>query len=148
MLTSTINTFMAAHHKECDELFAKAEEVVAGGDWTNGLNYWHEFSTELEKHFSREENILFPEFEAATGMVGGPTQMMRMEHEQMRSLLNEIDKAGAAKDKDQFLGLTETLMITMQQHNMKEEQILYPMTDQSLSSVAQIIERMSQDQVA
>lgn len=135
---------MAAHHKECDELFANAEQTLANSDWVTGAEQWSDFSVELEKHFSREEQILFPEFERTTGMVGGPTQMMRIEHEQMRNLVNEIDSAIANKDKDQVLGLTETLMITMQQHNMKEEQILYPMTDQSLSNVSQIIEQMSQ----
>ncbi len=144
MLSSSINAFMAAHHKQCDELFAQAEKSVADGHWDSGLQEWQAFAEELEKHFSREEQILFPEFEQATGMTSGPTQMMRMEHEQMRALVNEINKAGDNKDLDQFLALTETLMITMQQHNMKEEQILYPMTDQSLTNVADIIERMNQ----
>ena len=143
-MSSTINSFMAAHHKECDELFTQAEQAVSEGDWEGGMSRWQAFADELEKHFVREEQVLFPEFEQATGMTGGPTQMMRMEHEQMRALLNEINKAGTARDMDQFLGLSETLMVTMQQHNMKEEQILYPMTDQSLTNAHEIIERMSQ----
>lgn len=142
MLTSTINAFMANHHKECDEQFAQAEDAVANGHWEQGSALWHEFAAELEKHFSREETILFPEFETVTGMTGGPTQMMRMEHEQMRALVVEINKAVESKEKDQFLALSETLMVTMQQHNMKEEQILYPMTDQSLPNAVEIIERM------
>ncbi len=143
-MSSTINSFMAAHHKECDELFAQAEQAVSEGDWEGGLFRWQAFADELEKHCTREEQILFPEFEQATGMTGGPTQMMRMEHEQMRSLVNEINKAATARDMDQFLGLSESLMMTMQQHNMKEEQILYPMTDQSLTNAQEIIERMNQ----
>ena len=145
MLSSTISIFMASHHKECDELFARAEESVANGDWGQGVKQWNIFADELEKHFSREEDILFPEFETVTGMTGGPTQMMRMEHEQMRALVVEINKAADSKDKEQFLALTETLMVTMQQHNMKEEQILYPMTDQSLANAVEIIETMSRN---
>ncbi len=141
---TTINVFMAAHHKQCDNLFAAAEASIAAGDWDNGVTQWQEFAAELETHFAREESILFPQFEAATGSMGGPTQMMRMEHEQMRSLVNEINKAVDSKDKDQFPGLSETLMITMQQHNMKEEQMLYPMIDQSLPDTAEIIAQMSQ----
>ena len=144
MLTTSINTFMAAHHKECDEIFARAEQSLANGNWAEGAQQWAEFASELEKHFSREEQILFPEFESVTGMTGGPTQMMRIEHEQMRHLVSEISRSISNRDKDQTLGLTETLMITMQQHNMKEEQILYPMTDQALSNVASIVEKMSQ----
>lgn len=134
---------MAAHHKECDDLFASAEASIAGGDWDKGIVQWQDFAAELETHFAREESVLFPQFEAATGSMGGPTQMMRMEHEQMRSLVNEINKAADSKDGDQFLGLSETLMITMQQHNMKEEQMLYPMIDHSLPDSADIIEQMS-----
>ncbi|MCK5665251.1 MAG: hemerythrin domain-containing protein, partial [Thiotrichaceae bacterium] len=78
-MSSTINVFMAGHHKECDDLFTLAEASIAKGDWENGISQWQDFVTELEKHFSREENILFPEFEDKTGSVGGPTQMMRME---------------------------------------------------------------------
>lgn len=144
MLTSTINAFMAGHHKECDELFTIAESSIANGDWENGISQWQDFAAELEKHFLREENILFPEFEAETGSAGGPTQMMRMEHEQMRALVTEINKAAADKDSDQFLGLSETLMMTMQQHNMKEEQMLYPMIDHAMSDVAGLIDRMNQ----
>ncbi|MCU7836037.1 MAG: hemerythrin domain-containing protein [gamma proteobacterium symbiont of Taylorina sp.] len=142
LLTTTINTFMSAHHKECDDLFAAAENSIASGDWDNGVSQWLEFTNELENHFSREETIIFPEFESKTGSVGGPTQMMRMEHEQMRSLVSELSKAAADKDMEQFLGLSETLMVTMQQHNMKEEQMLYPMIDHAMPDVTDIIARM------
>jgi len=133
---------MSAHHKECDDLFATAENSIANGDWDNGITQWQVFADELENHFSREESIIFPEFESKTGSVGGPTQMMRMEHEQMRALVSEINNAAADKDMDQFLGLSETLMMTMQQHNMKEEQMLYPMIDHAMSDVTDMIARM------
>jgi len=43
-------------------------------------------------------------------------------------------RALAAKDVDTFLGAAETLLILMQQHNAKEEQIVYPLSDQLLAS--------------
>ena len=143
-MTATINAFMANHHKQCDTQFAQAEEAVANGDWQQGSLLWDQFAQELEKHFEREESILFPEFESASGMSGGPTQMMRMEHEQMRTLVEEINKATRNKEKDQFLALSETLMVTMQQHNMKEEQMLYPMIDQVLPDAAGVIDRINE----
>jgi hemerythrin-like domain-containing protein len=133
---------MTSHHKECDTQFALAEKSIADSDWKQGHQQWSKFSTELTHHFSQEEIILFPKFEQVTGMTGGPTQMMRLEHKQMRELLTEIDKALLSQDQEQCLALTETLMITMQQHNMKEEQILYPMIDQSLSDAIDTIEQM------
>ena len=64
---------------------------------------------------------------------------MRMEHQQMRALVQHLDNALAAQDKDEYLGLSETLMVMMQQHNMKEEMMLYPMMEQSVADGEQII---------
>jgi len=91
-----------------------------------------------------EERVMFLEFENKTGMTQGPTAIMRHEHTQMRGLLEEMRKAIEAKDKDKFFGNSETLMILMQQHNMKEEQMLYPMAQQHLSADAErIIDMMN-----
>ncbi len=63
----------------------------------------------------------------------GPTQVMRSEHEQMRELFQAMADAVTARDRDNYLGESETLLMMMQQHNLKEEQILYPMADQALA---------------
>lgn len=55
--------------------------------------------------------------------------MMRMEHDQMRGLLDTLDAALRTKDAGRCLDLSDTLMVLVQQHNMKEEQVLYPMRD-------------------
>ena len=80
-----------------------------------------------------EERVLFPQIERASGHSGGPTQVMRMEHEQMRGLFDNLAELIQNESRDEFLGGAETLLILMQQHNMKEEQIVYPMADQLLS---------------
>ena len=139
---TAINEFMTAHHKHCDELFIQAEAAVEKELWDEASEKWKLFSAELEKHFQREEGVLFPEFESATGMTAGPTQMMRMEHQQMRAIVMEMDNSCENKDKLGYMGLSETLMVTMQQHNMKEEQILYPMTDNSIADADGIINEM------
>ena len=89
---------------------------------------------QLETHFASEEELLFPAFEAATGMTSGPTEVMRGEHRQMRDLLAQMQAAVTSRDSDAFGGAAETLLILMQQHNMKEENILYPMCDNALGS--------------
>jgi hemerythrin-like domain-containing protein len=65
-------------------------------------------------------------------MRAGPTEVMRTEHAQMRGLLQEMAIAVAGADQDRYLGLSETLNMLMQQHNLKEENMLYPMSDQVL----------------
>jgi len=37
------------------------------------------------------------------------------------------------KNAQSYSGIAETLLITMQQHNYKEEQILYPIADRILA---------------
>jgi iron-sulfur cluster repair protein YtfE (RIC family) len=37
-----------------------------------------------------------------------------------------------AKDAERYLGLSETLQVLLQQHNIKEEGVLYPMIDRAL----------------
>ena len=85
-------------------------------------------------HFDVEENVLFPAFEQATGMSMGPTAMMRAEHAQMRDLLHNMAAVIVAGRRDDYLGMSETLLLYMQQHNLKEENVLYPMSDQALAA--------------
>ena len=125
-----ITEVMKLSHRECDELFAKAEAAADSGDWSTAETSWNAFTSELDAHITgKEEGLLFPELENAGGPTG-PIQVMKAEHEQMRALIVQINEALAGKDSVKFLGLSETFMMLMQQHNMKEEQILYPMLDQ------------------
>jgi len=117
-------------------MFADAEAAVAAKDWARAAPLVMDFQRELETHFRTEEEVLFPAFETTTGMAGGPTQMMRFEHAQMRDLLDQMQLALTGRVGDNFAGAAETLLILMQQHNMKEENILYPMCDRSLASQA------------
>lgn len=130
------------HHKHCDEIFADAEAACANGDWVAGATAFADFAGQLETHFKSEEEVLFPAFESATGMVSGPTEVMRGEHRQMRELLAQMKQALDERDGDGFGGTAETLLIMMQQHNMKEENILYPMCDQHLSGEPSLIEQL------
>ncbi|HXK56747.1 MAG: hemerythrin domain-containing protein [Gammaproteobacteria bacterium] len=129
---STIATAMTADHRRCDEIFSRAEELVSSGDWTSGEAEFTAFREAMLSHFSMEEERLFPAFEQHLGHAMGPTQVMRMEHMQMRQLFTEMEQAVGIRDDARYLGLSETLMMIMQQHNMKEEQMLYPMMDRTL----------------
>lgn len=131
--------YMTHQHRECDELFAEAEAAVDAGNWDAADERYAALDHHTRLHLRREEEVLFPAFESRTGMTAGPTAMMRVEHEQMRTLLDAMAAALADRDADAFLGEAETFMILTQQHNMKEEQILYPMTDTTLAAEAPVI---------
>jgi iron-sulfur cluster repair protein YtfE (RIC family) len=68
--------------------------------------------------------------------------MMRLEHEQMRALFPGLDAAIGQQDPERFLGLSDSLMVLIQQHNMKEEQILYPMCDQRIAAAGPLLARI------
>lgn len=130
---TSIRAFLAADHERCDLLFAEAEAAAGRGDLEQAAARFTPFRGALLHHFTMEEEVMFPAFEARTGMVMGPTQVMRSEHGQMKGLLDQMADALRRGDAEAFLGDADTLLVIMQQHNVKEEQMLYPMADQALA---------------
>lgn len=130
---SSFATLYSDHHRVCDDVFADVEAAGVEGRWSDAEVAMTRFARLMEAHLSSEEASLFPAFEAATGMTQGPTQMMRIEHEHMRALIARMQRALTTKDTDEFAGAAETLLVLMQQHNLKEERMLYPMCDQALT---------------
>ncbi|MEW5967185.1 MAG: hemerythrin domain-containing protein [Pseudomonadota bacterium] len=128
----TILEFLGTDHHQCDAHFAAAETAVAEGRWDVARAAAGRFLDAMARHLAMEEDVLFPAFEARTGMQSGPTAVMRMEHAQMRELMDGLAQAVEANDATRFLGLSETLNMLMQQHNLKEENMLYPMADRVL----------------
>ncbi len=141
---SSIPQYLTSKHRECDQLFIEAEAAVAKSNWQQAQLALTAFVKELEIHFNAEENLLFPKFEQATGMVSGPTVVMRGEHQQMRNLIESLQLALSKQLKDDFLGLSETLLILMQQHNMKEEMMLYPMSQQQIPDADSLVVELQQ----
>ena len=144
---STIKEYLSTDHSKCDEIFAQMEEK-ASSSLEDAKELCEEFISHSERHFQMEERVMFVEFETKTGMTQGPTQMMRHEHTQMRGLMKDMLNALEEGNKDKFFGNSETLMILMQQHNMKEEQMLYPMAQQHLSAESDRIVDMMDSMIA
>lgn len=132
----TIKHLMADDHRRCDNLFVAVEQALTPPQWDLASHTFAQFQQATLHHFDAEETLLFPAFEAQTGMRQGPTQVMRQEHVQLRELMQSAQQALAAHDADAYSGEAETLLIMLQQHNLKEENMLYPMCDQHLSAQA------------
>ncbi|MEW5792523.1 MAG: hemerythrin domain-containing protein [Pseudomonadota bacterium] len=138
----SISRYLGSDHHHCDDLFAQAEDAAARRDWAACEAGFRAFAEATAQHFRMEEEVLFPALEAHTNPLG-PTRIMRMEHRQMEELLEDMKQALAQRRAEDFLGGAETLLIMMQQHNLKEEQVLYPMADQVLQAGrAALIARM------
>ena len=68
---------MAEKHRQCDDCFVAVEQAVAREAWADASAAFEHFKDATLQHFAIEETILFPAFEAHTGMRMGPTQVMR-----------------------------------------------------------------------
>jgi iron-sulfur cluster repair protein YtfE (RIC family) len=121
-------------HRECDALWVEVETSTEGGDAAAVTAAFRRFDSSMRAHLGMEEEILFPAFEAATGMTGGPTQVMRMEHQQMRGVLDQMGAASSRGDHRELLDQGDTLLMLIQQHNQKEEGMLYPMSERALGA--------------
>lgn len=124
--------FFTADHRACDLLWA---EVEGTADLPGAVEAFRRFDAAMRRHLAWEEDTLFPAFEQATGHHGfGPTVIMRGEHDQMRALLDEMDRCATTGDRDGLLVQGDTLMMLVQQHNSKEEGMLYPMAEDALGA--------------
>ena len=140
--------FMRDDHRACDRHYAEAETALLAKDAEQGAASFEAFAQATLLHFDREEQELFITFENRTGMTGGPTQVMRYEHQQLRGLIDSMRSALHENRLEDFFGIGESMMIMLQQHNMKEEQMLYPMIDRALGGDAgpmvQVLREMGQ----
>jgi len=144
-MEETIKSFLTQDHRDCDEEFANMENAVASQDWAKSEETFERFAKDLQTHFDMEEKVMFPVFEEITGMTNGPTQVMRMEHAQMLNVVSQMREDIAKQDKNHFFGLSESLMMLTQQHNMKEEQMLYAMADAHIQEQkSSVIEKMKE----
>lgn len=129
----TISACYAVDHDQIDDLFLQFRALKGEPLPTVHVAY-REFKTRLERHIGWEESILFPLFERLTGMAdNGPTVVMRSEHRQIEAFLAAIDRilqgGDAEVDVDQA-----ALLKVLAAHNWKEENVLYPMIDRSVSA--------------
>ncbi len=134
MSETTLRQTFTAEHREADSFWAEVEKAIDAGDKATAIDKAKAFDKSLRDHLMREEEIMFPAFERVTGMQGGPTFVMRSEHERMRAVLDQMAAAAAEGNLDALLDQGDTLMMLVQQHNMKEEGMLYPMAEQALDA--------------
>jgi uncharacterized protein (DUF2249 family) len=130
-----LKDFLAADHARCDSLYSLAEDTAQAGDLDATRERFESFTLGMGRHFAMEEEGFFAELDARAGFSGdGPTEMMRQEHRQMRGLLDQMAGELSEGNLQRFLSAGETLLILMEQHNMKEEQMLYEMADELLGN--------------
>lgn len=127
-----IVSFYIEDHDRLDGYF-KNFQGLKRKDYAQAKENFKNFKFGLQRHIAWEEEILFPLFEEKTGMKdGGPTEVMRQEHRQIEQTLEALHKKVQRQDPESDLE-ERLLWDILKQHNMKEENILYPAVDQSIS---------------
>lgn len=118
--------------KLLDELGKLAEDAPAGEIMTGLRGKFHNLM-DVEKHYLRKENLLFP-FLEKHGITGPPTVMWG-KHDETREMLKAADEAlaeGGSLTGGEALAVAELLfrpaMEAVSGMIMKEEEILFPMT--------------------
>ena len=130
------NAFFTHDHRTCDAAWAECEEALNANNDARARELWQRYDKAMRRHFDMEEQVLFPAIEQVTNMPGmGPTQVMRQEHAQMRAVLDQMAEELQAGNLEGLLDHGDTLLMLIQQHNLKEENILYPMAEQALSGL-------------
>ena len=130
----TIKEYFQSDHKRLDAILKSFADALHEERWDDAKKRFGEFSMGLKRHIGAEEEILFPAFEDKTGMRdAGPTSVMRMEHKDIKGLLDEITELTEKGDKEGTTAKVSGLTFLLSDHNMKEEEILYPESDSLLS---------------
>lgn len=138
---NSIADFMSKDHDRLEDIF-KGFQKTKSSDVNKAKELFYSFKSGLERHIVWEEEILFPIFEERTGMsAGGPTMVMRTEHQQIKEFLTHINGQLANSDS----GEAELIQV-LTSHNDKEESILYPWIDNSLgeNEREEILRRMKE----
>lgn len=132
MTQENISRFFEADHDRLDGLFKNFQKNKRT-NFPEARESFKNFKRGLERHIVWEEEILFPLFEAKTGITqGGPTAVMRLEHREIKETLGQIHEKVRGQNPE-----TEAeegrLLGVLEEHNHKEEHILYPMIDELAS---------------
>lgn len=129
--------YLTWDHRRLDAILERVQAQVGGGDLAAAARLFGEFAAGLDHHIVMEEEVLFPLLEKRAPMAMGPTRVMRHEHVEIRRLLREITEALGAASADGFARAKAELEEVLGAHNMKEEHILYPMSDQTAGGASE-----------
>jgi len=135
------NRELEAVMKKLGELFEKSDELVSSiGDeaYRNNLKLLFNSLMDVDKHYRRKENLLFP-FLEKYGITGPPTVMWG-KHNETRGLLKSAMESLLAPGSGNPELLKNTIEMQLQpavkavaDMIMKEEEILFPMTMDKLT---------------
>ena len=83
-------------------------------------------------HHAKEEDILFKEFCKSENLHCNPVEQMLFEHDEGRKFVKAMEEANEKGDKGKVEENARAYAELLQQHIFKEDNILYPMTEEAI----------------
>jgi iron-sulfur cluster repair protein YtfE (RIC family) len=124
-------------HRRLDELFLAHQEALLDSNIERAAAILDEFESELRSHMRFEEELLFPIYERAGRIEGGPIEFYSGEHKKLldflaRSSATLAGMRAAPPAKRQIVELFDQEAMfkqLLQHHDARERNILYPTLD-------------------
>jgi hemerythrin superfamily protein len=145
----SVTAHLGWDHHRLDEALRSVSAAVRKGRLMKASAGFEAFEPGLLRHFRIEEELLFPVFEARSGIVNGPTEVMRDEHRHVRAALDIMRRALQRSDTHSYEDGLRFVESLLPDHNAREEHILYPALDSLLlpSERALLVERLQRESV-
>jgi hemerythrin-like domain-containing protein len=134
MRARTVTGYLQTDHERLHAIAAEVNRLAGAGSLDAARARFADFVSGLKRHIDVEERLLFPTFEERTGMTGGPTAVMRVEHADIRECMARVTAALMGKDAPGARRALDDLASFLATHNLKEERVLYPTTDRVLET--------------
>lgn len=115
----------------------EAARTAAGSElrrrfWLECARFAEQFAD--ARHHAKEEDLLFPILAAAdlaTG--GGPVQVMRAEHDDLRQMVRDLRAAAHDRPADAVLRAARGYVHALREHIAKEDEVLFVMAREVLA---------------
>ncbi len=136
LIPRSVGEYLQQDHRRLDAMLGEVEWLASRGLFNKANERFQELRCGLERHVHIEEEIVFRKYEAITHVRNGPTRRMRLEHQQIRQAIEQVDHelaAGNAVGVQEAIALFERLT---DEHDRTEEHVVYPAIDRALRSDA------------
>jgi hemerythrin-like domain-containing protein len=127
-----LTQFLRRDHGRIDQLFDDLRAMIDDGELERAEHHYGDAADALRRHIRIEEEVLFPAFETHTGIMG-PTRVMCFEHRKIEDWLDELKQSLARLHRAEASSALGELLRILEQHNVKEESVLYPRAEAALS---------------
>lgn len=121
----TLTHCLELDHRRLDSVLLETRGLAAQGSFPRALDRFRGFAAGLSRHIVAEETTLFP---ALGDGAAGPVRVMCAEHARLRDHLEAI-LAALASDSGAWAEEVDGLQVLLEQHNAKEERVLYPLSN-------------------